>query len=118
MRLIDYLNYDAALKHASVFVNNAGLGGVFHSVVNGVPMVLAGETEDKPEAAMRAEFAGIAVNLRTGRPTSNALREAVDKVLAEPRYKKNIMKIKEENEKCRTVEAVEQQVMEFAREHR
>ncbi len=46
------------------------IAGVLQAMTNGVPMVLAGATEDKLEVAMRAEYAGIAVNLRTETPTS------------------------------------------------
>lgn len=41
-RIVDYLLYDAVLPYADVFVSNAGYGGFLHSVMHGVPMVLAG----------------------------------------------------------------------------
>lgn len=41
-RVVDYLLYDAVLPYADVFVSNAGYGGFLHSVMHGVPMVLAG----------------------------------------------------------------------------
>ena len=41
-RIADYLLYDVILPYADVFVSNAGYGGFLHSVMHGVPMVLAG----------------------------------------------------------------------------
>ncbi|KAF5001424.1 hypothetical protein FGRMN_1020 [Fusarium graminum] len=58
-RIVDFLPYDVLPPHASVFVMNAGYGGFLHRVTNGVPLVLAGESEDKPEVAMRGEWSGV-----------------------------------------------------------
>ncbi|KAJ4117402.1 hypothetical protein NW765_010821 [Fusarium oxysporum] len=93
-RVIDYLPYDALLPHASVFVMNAGYGGFLHGVTNGVPLVLAGETEDKPEIAMRGEWSGVAVNLKTGRPTPDTVRSGVDRILADDSFKKRLMRLR------------------------
>ncbi|KFA81070.1 hypothetical protein S40288_00986 [Stachybotrys chartarum IBT 40288] len=113
-RVIDYLSYDAVLPHAAVFVMNAGYGGVIHSACHGVPMVLAGETEDKLEVAMRAEWAGVAVNLRTAKPTKEAVREAVIRVMAEPSFKKKVLAMKAENDALDTLAIVEKQIMDLA----
>ncbi|KAF7544479.1 hypothetical protein G7Z17_g9918 [Cylindrodendrum hubeiense] len=86
-RVIDYLPYDAVLPHSSVFVMNAGYGGFLHGMTNGVPMVLAGESEDKPEIAMRGAWSGVAVNLRTGRPSPAAVRAGVERILGDESFK-------------------------------
>ncbi|KAL4744721.1 hypothetical protein BDW72DRAFT_212252 [Aspergillus terricola var. indicus] len=97
-KIVDFLLYDAILKYADVFVSNAGYGGLMHSVMNGVPMVLAGTGQDKAEVAMRGEWAGIAVNLRTNTPTVDALQKAVDRVLSETDFKTRCIEIQRENE--------------------
>ncbi|KAK3376490.1 glycosyltransferase family 1 protein [Lasiosphaeria ovina] len=81
IRVADFIPYDAVLAHASAMVFNGGYGGFGHCVAHGVPMVAAGLTEDKCEVAARAEWAGVAVNLRTGRPSAAAVAAAVDRVL-------------------------------------
>ncbi len=96
--VVDFLPYDAILPITDVFLTNAGFGGFSHSVMNGVPMVMCGLTQDKPEVSSRAEWAGLGVNLRVQRPTTEALVEGVDKVLGDPSYKKRIMEVKAENE--------------------
>lgn len=97
-RVIDYLPYDVLLPHASVFVMNAGYGGFLHGVTNGVSMVLAGETEDKPKIAMHGEWSGVAVNLRTGRPNPDLVRAGVRRILEDGSFKKRVIDIKAENE--------------------
>ncbi|CBF87105.1 hypothetical protein AN2563.2 [Aspergillus nidulans FGSC A4] len=97
-KIVDFLLYDAVLKYADVFVSNAGYGGLMHSVMNGVLMVLAGTGQDKAEVAMRGEWAGIAVNLRTKTPTVEALQKAVGRVLSETDFKVRCTQIQRENE--------------------
>lgn len=110
-RVVDYLPYDALLQHASVFVMNAGYSGFLHGVTNGVPMILAGESEDKPEIAMRGAWSGVAVNLRTGRPSVAAVRAAVDEVLGDERFKTRVDEVRRENEALRVFDVVEKEIL-------
>lgn len=50
-KVVDYMPYDAALEHADLFVSNGGYGSMTHGVINAVPMVVAGMTEDKTEVS-------------------------------------------------------------------
>ncbi|QPH11449.1 hypothetical protein C2857_003206 [Epichloe festucae Fl1] len=95
-RVADYLHFDDILPLASVFVGNGGYGGVQTSSAHGTPLVVAGDSEDKPEMCAIAEWAGVAVNLRTGSPTSEALRAGVDRVLSDPKYKAAALRVKAE----------------------
>ncbi|KAJ3547163.1 hypothetical protein NM208_g1654 [Fusarium decemcellulare] len=113
-RATDYLPYDLILPHTSVFVLNAGYGGLIHGVVNGVPMVLAGESEDKAEVANHAEYAAIGVNLKTETPTSQQIDEAITKILNDGSYKTRVMEIKKENEDMKAIDRLEKVVLECA----
>jgi MGT family glycosyltransferase len=86
-RAAEFLPYDLLLPKTDVFVTNAGFGGTQYALSNGVPLVAAGDTEDKPEVSMRAEWAGVGVNLRTGTPTAEAVRTGVERVLADRGYR-------------------------------
>ena len=86
-RAAEFLPYDVLLPKTDVFVTNAGFGGVQYALSHGVPIVAAGDTEDKPEVSMRAEWTGVGVNLKTGTPTSGAIGAAVDRVLADPSFR-------------------------------
>ncbi|KAF9874315.1 hypothetical protein CkaCkLH20_08298 [Colletotrichum karsti] len=113
-RVADFLSYDALLKHADVWVMNAGYGGFLHGIVNGVPMVLGGDTEDKPEIAMRGEYVGVAYNLKTGKPTAEQVAEGVAEVLANDKYKKRVMEIKKENEDLKSLDTIEKYIWQYA----
>jgi UDP:flavonoid glycosyltransferase YjiC (YdhE family) len=95
-RVADFIPFDDLLPHCAVFVTNGGYGAFQHAISNGTPLVIGGATEDKPEVAMRAEWAGVGVNLRTGKPTPEALASAVDEVIGNPRYKKRALELEAE----------------------
>ena len=69
MRLERFIPHDRLLPHVDVMVTNGGYGGVQQALANGVPLVVAGDSEDKPEVAARVHWSGTGVNLRTGRPS-------------------------------------------------
>lgn len=111
VRVIDYFPYDAILQHTDVFVSNAGYGGFTHAVINGVPAVFAGQSEDKAEVSARAEWAGFAKDLRTQTPTAPQIREAVEEVLVEERYKARAVELKVENERMDSLSLVEDHIL-------
>ncbi|MGW0160609.1 glycosyltransferase [Mycobacterium sp. NPDC003323] len=82
-----YLPHDILLPMVDVMVTNGGYGAVQRALSDGVPLVVAGQTEDKPEVAARVEHFGVGVNLRTGTPTPEQVRSAVREVLDGGRYR-------------------------------
>jgi len=86
-RVASYLPYDRLLPRTDVYVTNGGYGGVQHALRDGVPIVVAGDTEDKPEVAARIAWSGVGIDLRTGTPAPAAVRAAVERVLADGRYR-------------------------------
>lgn len=87
VRAAEFLPYDALLARTSVMVSNGGYGGVHFALQHGVPLVVAGMTEDKPDVTARVAWSGTGVNLRTNKPTPAAIAQAVDRVLADPSYR-------------------------------
>jgi UDP:flavonoid glycosyltransferase YjiC (YdhE family) len=69
-----------------VLVSNGGYGGLHYALAHGVPLVVVGATEEKPELVARVNWSGVGVGLRTQRPRPQRLREAVRRVLADPRF--------------------------------
>jgi UDP:flavonoid glycosyltransferase YjiC (YdhE family) len=67
-------------------VTNGGYGGVQQALANGVPLVVAGDSEDKPEVAARVQWSGTGVNLHTGRPSPAMVAHAVRQVLERRSY--------------------------------
>jgi MGT family glycosyltransferase len=82
----EYIPHDLLLPKVDVMVTNGGYGAVQRALATGVPLVVAGNTEDKPEVAARVAWTGAGINLRTGTPSSGAVRAAVRDVLNDGRY--------------------------------
>lgn len=87
VRASEYLPYDRLLPLTAVYVSNGGYGGVHFAMEHGVPLVVAGKTEDKAEVNARVAWSGVGINLKTNRPTAKQVRDAVRKVLADGRYR-------------------------------
>lgn len=85
-RVAAFIPHANLLPHVAAMVTNGGFGGVQTALGHGVPLVVAGNTEEKPEVANRVEFAGAGINLHTGHPTDDAIRAAVQRVLTEATF--------------------------------
>ncbi|ASO20119.1 MGT family glycosyltransferase [Actinoalloteichus hoggarensis] len=83
-RVAEFIPFDTVLPHVDVLVSNGGYGGVQQALRHGVPLVLAGDTEDKIEVCAKVSWAGAAVSLGTGDPDEADIRKAVDSVLDDP----------------------------------
>ncbi|KAI1344214.1 glycosyltransferase family 1 protein [Xylariaceae sp. FL0016] len=109
-KVVDYVPYDALLPFTDVFVTNGGFGSFVHGAINGVPMVVSGVTEDKMEVTARAEYCGMAVNLKTQTPSSEAIAEAADKIFKDSRYKQRALRLKQDNQDLDAVHIIERQI--------
>ncbi|KAI3398866.1 hypothetical protein diail_8375 [Diaporthe ilicicola] len=94
----DYLHYDAVLPYANVWVHNGGYGAITHGVAHGVPMVVAGEGQDKPENIRRLRASGIGVGMGTPRPGVTNLKVSLDAVLGDARFKTRVEVLRQETE--------------------
>lgn len=117
-RVEDFIPYDDILEYADVFITNGGYGSLQHSLSNGVPLIVGGEGADKPENAMRVEFSGAGIDLKTAHPTEEALYEAVMKVLENPKYKMRAVEIKKEMESYDPIEVIVNSIAEAANGHK
>jgi UDP:flavonoid glycosyltransferase YjiC (YdhE family) len=87
LRVAPFLPYDRLLPRTSVMVTNGGYGGVHAALRHGVPLVVGGRTEEKVEVAARVAWSGTGIDLKAQRPRPGAVRDAVLRVLREPRYR-------------------------------
>jgi UDP:flavonoid glycosyltransferase YjiC (YdhE family) len=113
-RVDDFIPFDDVLPHCAIFVSNGGYGAFQHAVGNGVPLVIAGVTEDKAEIAARAEWAGVAVNLKTSTPTPEAVLEAVEEVISNPKYKERSLVLEAEMATFDPMEIIVKNIEELA----
>lgn len=85
-------------KIASLFVTNGGYGGVNQSIRHGVPLVIAGMDGDKPMTSARVSWSGCGFNLNRATSTPEQVRQAVDTIQSDQRYKIRALEMKGEAE--------------------
>lgn len=95
-RIERFIPHYHLLPHVDVMITNGGYNGVQMALANGVPMVAAGQTEDKPEVCARIEWSGVGINLKTKTPTPKQVKDAVKKLLASPQYRQKAQLLKSE----------------------
>jgi UDP:flavonoid glycosyltransferase YjiC (YdhE family) len=106
----DFIPFDDVLPYTDVYVSNGGYGGVLMSIGNGVPMVVGGVHEGKNEINARVGYFNLGINLKTEKPTTIQVKEAVKKVLASDLYRRNVSRLQEEFKRYRAEEICAKQV--------
>jgi MGT family glycosyltransferase len=96
VRIENYIPFEQILPKVDVFVTNGGFGSVNLCLSKGIPMVVAGDTEDKIFTASRVGWSQAGINLATGHPTVEQIRAAVRTVLSDKKYKENALKLQKE----------------------
>lgn len=93
VRVAEYIDYRTLMPHVDVFVTNGGFGSIHAALRHGVPIVVAGNTEDKAETSARVQWSGVGVNLRTRRPGPEQIHAAVHTVLTDPSFSSHARRI-------------------------
>jgi MGT family glycosyltransferase len=96
VRLEPFIPYTHLLPEVDVLVTNGGYGGVQAALAHGIPLVVAGQSEDKREVSARIDWSGLGINLRTQQPTPQQLKQAVTQVLDTPAYRQRAAQIQAE----------------------
>ena len=112
VRVADYVPYSALLPHTDCMVTNGGYGASLQALAHGVPLVIAGQTEDKIEISARLAWTGAAVNLAMDTPAESEIRAAVDAVLTEPDYRSRAKELQAESEQHDALEEIAQAVQD------
>jgi MGT family glycosyltransferase len=87
-RVVPFVSYPELLPRTAAMVTNGGYGGVQLALAHGVPLVVWGTTEDKPEVAARVAWSGAGIRLPGARaPRPAEVRDAVREVLHTPSYR-------------------------------
>ena len=106
VKIAQWVPFEKLFPYADVVVNNGGYGTINLALSQGVPLVLAGLSEDKKEANARTAWTGAAIDLACERPTPTAVREAVQKMLENPKYKARALKLQAEYLKYDSLEDI------------
>lgn len=92
----DFIPFDEVMPVADVYVTNGGMGGVMLGIQNSLPMVAAGVHEGKNEITARIGYFNLGINLKTEKPKPAQVKAAVEEVLKNPLYRKNVKKLSRE----------------------
>jgi MGT family glycosyltransferase len=95
-RVERFIPHAYLLSYVDVMVTNGGYNGVQIALANGVPLVTAGRTEEKPEIGARVAWAGVGIDLRTNRPSPAKICSAVQHILSKPQYQQKARQIQAE----------------------
>jgi UDP:flavonoid glycosyltransferase YjiC (YdhE family) len=89
----EFIPFDVLLPKASAYITNGGLGGTQQAIAAGVPVIVAGVTEDKPAVAARVAYHGLGINLETATPAPEAVAAATESVLKDAEMRGNVHKL-------------------------
>jgi hypothetical protein len=96
VRWAKWIAFEQLFPHASILISNGGYGGVSQALASGLPLILAGMTEDKMEVNARTARAGAAINLETQSPTAEQIKAAIEEMIGSSKYKATALKLQEE----------------------
>lgn len=83
------------LARASLTITHAGMNTTLESLAAGVPLVAIPITNDQPAVAARIAWSGTGEMIPLRRLTAERLKEAVGRVLSEPRYRARAQQLQE-----------------------
>lgn len=111
----DWVDFDALLPHADVFVTNGGYGSIMQALLAGVPIVSAGTLEAKNDINARLAYRGLALDLRTERPRPTQIATAIRTVTGDPAYRENVGRVAADLRATTPVETVVAAILADAR---
>jgi UDP:flavonoid glycosyltransferase YjiC (YdhE family) len=92
--MLDKLQYHEIMPFTDIFITNGGFGGVQLALSYGVPLIIAGRTDDKGEVAARIAWSKCGINLKTSSPSPRSICRAVQKILSGKKIKLRAQEIK------------------------
>jgi UDP:flavonoid glycosyltransferase YjiC (YdhE family) len=108
-----YVPFLEILPKVDVFVTNGGYGAVNQALSMGVPLVIAGDSEDKAFVATRVAWTGAGISLGTSRPQPEEIRHAVREVLRDNNYRSRALMLQNEFAEYNALESITWHVESF-----
>jgi len=91
-----FIPFGNLLPYVDIMVTNGGFGGTQNALAQGIPVIVAGATEDKMEVGARVEYSGAGINLRTQHPEPEDILAAVRTILSCPSYRESARELQAE----------------------
>lgn len=92
-RVASFVPFAELLPKCVLLITNGGFGGTQQALAQGVPVVVAGVTEDKPMTAARVAYHHVGADLGTARPSITDIADAVDYVLGDAAIAANVQRL-------------------------
>lgn len=86
--LVEWLPYHVLLPQLRLLITNGGYGSVTQALSHGVPLLCAGQTEDKRDTAARVAWCGVGIDLGTDSPSVEQVHEAASRILEDDAYRR------------------------------
>lgn len=102
----DWVDFDLLLPHADLFICNGGYGSIMQALINEVPVLATGKLEAKNDINARLAFNGFGVDLRTEQPQRRDVAAGVHRVLGDPSFKRNVLRVAAELRAARPLETI------------
>lgn len=106
----DFIPFEVIMPSTDVFITNGGYGSSMISIKHGIPMVTAGINEGKNEICARIDYCGLGIDLKTERPRSYSIKEAVSQILTTDTYKENVKRVQSILNSYKTLEICEKHI--------
>lgn len=103
----DWVDFDALLPRADLFICNGGYGSIMQALIAGVPILSAGKLEAKNDINARLAYRGLGLDLKTERPKASQISTSVKLVLGDPSFKANVARVAAALQARRPLETIE-----------
>ena len=113
IEVYSHVDQIGVLAQADVFLSHCGMNSVNESLYYGVPLVMYPQTSEQGGVANRVTQVGAGIYLE--KTTTEAIREAVEKVLTGDSYRKNAEVISEGFKKCTGAKGAADKIMSVCR---
>jgi UDP:flavonoid glycosyltransferase YjiC (YdhE family) len=91
--VVEYAPQMELLKRAGVFLTHGGLNSVLESMLEGVPAVAIPVTSDQGGVAARLQWTGAGAVVSLSKLSSSKLAQVLKRVIADPRIKRNALRL-------------------------
>lgn len=89
----DFIPFREVMPMVDVFVTNGGYGGVMLGIEHKLPLVVSGIHEGKNEINARVGYFELGIDLKTETPSPEQIKQGVEEVLNNPKYRNNVNKL-------------------------
>ncbi|RGP62770.1 udp-glucosyltransferase yojk [Fusarium sporotrichioides] len=86
VRYVKWIPYHLFLPQLCLLITNGGYGSITQALSHKVPLICAGQSEDKKDTSARVDWAGAGIDLKTDTPSAEQVRKAARTILCDKGY--------------------------------